>query len=310
MSLAALLVSIGRTINYSRNDDASRFYLLSALLGVRATERTGTDPEDLPAWDLLVLNSDLVTPERRKYSARWLARFVGLMAFLFQVCTALVLGIDRWRKGLQYLGAFDGWNILYLLGGAVVGFQSLVIHICNTDWKCRAPSAARRSAAESAEPSVGYFSPIRRRIMPVATIVETNIAFTVAQVFFIPAWRTTVKILLPLYMGAMIEGFAAPLNVLPLFSLTGQFLTYGITLVAVLLPLIGALLARTGLVRVWAWSRWFQFIWSTALWVTLYFVAMGFALDLLDMASCFVIDEKRCTYLSWKDPRDDRVWGL
>jgi hypothetical protein len=102
---------------------------------------------------------------------------------------------------------------------------------------------------------------MRRRL---TTILENNIAFIAAQVFFIPAWRTTAKILLPLYMGAMIERLAAPLNAHPFFNLTGQLFIYVVTLFAVQLPPIGALLSMTGLIRVWAWSRWFQFIWSTA----------------------------------------------
>lgn len=70
-----------------------------------------------------------------------------LGAFLAQAVAGQRVALGRMQRGLEYLGTFDGWNMLYLLGGTAAGVQCLIIHICNWTWKCRTkPSFERQEA--------------------------------------------------------------------------------------------------------------------------------------------------------------------
>jgi hypothetical protein len=304
LPIATVFIDTVRAIYHSYLYSGSLSFFFSAALGQRAVERGGAGREDAKSWDLLSLNYDSLVRERGEYDVRWLSRLLALGAFLAQAIAAQRVAFGRMERGLEFLGTFDSWNALYLLGGTVAGVRCVVIHCCNWAWRCRRdPSLKRQEEIAQGEPSAGDMLFVKGGITPGRTVLEMVAALLMAQGFFVAGWLTFREILLTWMVvdARYTFGLIRAVNVLNLISSVGGSALIATSFLVPVLLLFPNLIERR---RVASLTK---FICVFSMWLTLWYMAFTFLHDLMNLSWCF---DKRCQGLYWKDPNEGVLWSL
>ena len=310
--------SVRRVERENRGDFA---YYVSAILGIRAVESAGD--QDSVSWPLLGVKFNGLQRVTGKRDLRWFARLLVLFIFFIQDASVIFLCCRRWARGSPWMAAFDWWNMLYALGGAVACIESILLSLCDWTWQMNRPLPPRiQRALESKEPSFSNWVGISLRTRPpFDSLIEVGIAQAAMQGLLVPAmlvlYRKPDIMIRDVFSmhGGMING-TFNFGKWPLITMDVLFVLFWyvpatcifgplLLLSLVSMELISGPRAKSSTILLLRFSLLMAWLFLLPLTVV----------DLWMLASCGFSNERQARTcrpqpVQWKDPWADRLWAF
>ena len=307
-----------------RENRGDLVYYTSATLGIWAVESAVSGQDSDVSWPLLGARFDALRRIPEKRDLRWFARLLVLVVFLIQDGSVVFLCCRRWARGSPWMAAFDWWNLLYALGGAVTCVESLLLSLCNWTWQLDRPLPPRvQRALEADEPSFGNWSGISLRSRPSPdSLIEIGIAQAIMQGLLFPAMvvlyrKPDIMIRDVVSMhGGMMNG-AFKFRNWPLITMDVLFICFWyVPATGILGPLLVFSLWYTNMISDSRAKVLISLVLRVSVFMAWVFLSTLTVIDFWMLAACGwgEVGQKGKTCppqpVQWKDPWADRLWAF